>query len=550
MTSLPSAELREDVRLLGELLGEVLKTHEGEPLFELVERVRALAKQARRGDAERATELRALVASIAPSVALPLARAFAHFLGLANVAEQHDRARRNANADAPVALAIRAALARGVDAREIARAVRGQSIELVLTAHPTEVVRRTVRMQYRALHDTLGARDRATREGDGVGSAPPGRRSAVPRAELERTVALLWHTDEVRKRKPTAIDEVKGALVMFEQVLWDAGAIEAIARVAREAGVEPVFFHGRGGTVGRGGAPIRDSMLSLPEDTLRGAVRVTVQGEAIESTLGLAPIAIESLDRYVAAVLEAELVPPPAPRPEWRAEMDRLAARATVAYRAVVHETTGDASRFVPYFRAVTPERELGMIHAGSRPARRVDRDDVASLRAIPWVFAWNQARLMLPSWLGSGDAFVEALADPERAARVAEMGAEWPFFRSLVSLVSMSLAKGDPAISRLYEALLVPPELVPIGEELRARFEATERAVLAVLGSDALLASDPSLQTGVALRNPYIDPLNILQAELLRRIRAEAPAPADVAVIEAFLVTVNGIAAGLRNTG
>jgi phosphoenolpyruvate carboxylase len=328
------------------------------------------------------------------------------------------------------------------------------------------------------------------------------------------------------------------------------GAIEAIARVATEARVEPIFFHGRGGTVGRGGAPIRDSMLSLPAGTLRGSVRVTVQGEAIESTLGLEPIALESLDRYVAAVLESELVPPPPPLDAWRAEMDRLAASATATYRAVVHDTAGEASRFVPYFRAVTPERELGMIHAGSRPARRVESDDVASLRAIPWVFAWNQARLMLPSWLGVGDAFVEALADPERLERVTAMGKEWPFFRSLVGLVSMSLAKGDPAISQLYEAVLVPPDLAPIGEALRSRFAATERAVLAVVGSEALLESDPSLQTSIALRNPYIDPLNILQAELLRRMRADAPAPSDVAVIEAFLVTVNGIAAGLRNTG
>jgi phosphoenolpyruvate carboxylase len=284
-------------------------------------------------------------------------------------------------------------------------------------------------------------------------------------------------------------------------------------------------------------------VLSLPSGTLRGRLRVTVQGESIDSTLGIASIAVQSLDLYVASVLETMLAPPPEVDPSWRVEMDRLAADATDAYRSLVHREP----KFVAYFRAVTPERELGLIHAGSRPARRKASDDVASLRAIPWVFAWNQVRLLLPSWLGVGEALEAALADPQRAGRVQKMAHAWPFFRSLAGLVSMSLAKGDPAVARMYEQQLVPTELAPIGEELRKRFDAAVAALVRVLGQQELLADEPILKGSVALRNPYIDPLNILQAELLRRVRS---GDSDSTLLEALLVTVNGIAAGLRNTG
>lgn len=865
------------MRILGELLGNVLRAHEGTPLFDLVEEVRAHSKRARLGHEAEGQALRERLAKIPSKDALPLARAFAHFLGLANVAEQHHRARSYLASEPALVRTIRAAVAKGVPGEVIVRALAAQSIELVLTAHPTQVVRRTVRMQHRAIDHALGVRD-------GLGA----HQKDVSKAELGRRVALLWHMDDVRRRKPTPVDEVNGALVLFEQVLWDAiprhlrqvdavvraelgidlggcdspirfaswvggdrdgnpnvtavvtreatlrarwiaarlwqktlgdlrdelavvsatesfrqrahgerepyrdvlsalmarfakterfcdaalealhagksepdapegalfdardlhevldacdaslrevglgaiadgalldsrrrarcfgvvlapldvrqdsgvhaavmdaitqaigagsylawdearrmeflraelasprhllprapidrddvrelfatlaairrggpgafgayvismakepsdvlavlllqreagiapmrrvvplfetlddldraprvvgellaepaflehcagrieimvgysdsakdagrmgsswaihRALEHVSQIVRARGLEPVFFHGRGGTVGRGGAPIRDSMLSMPRGTLRGDVRVTVQGESIDSTLGLETIAVQSLDLYVASVLEAVVLPPPAVDPAWRAEMDRLAAGATRAYRSVVH----DDPDFVPYFRAVTPERELGLIHAGSRPARRKATDDVASLRAIPWVFAWNQVRLMIPSWLGVGDAVAEALSDPTRSETLTTMSREWPFFRSLLSLVSMSIAKGDVAVAHLYEQQLVPSELRALGEQLRERFDATSTALAHVGGHSELLEDDPLLQSSIAARNPYVDPLNILQAELLRRVRA---GDEDPVLVEALLVTVNGIAAGLRNTG
>jgi phosphoenolpyruvate carboxylase len=223
--------------------------------------------------------------------------------------------------------------------------------------------------------------------------------------------------------------------------------------------------------------------------------------------------------------------------------MSQLAQRSTRAYRSVVHE----APEFVAYFRAVTPEQELGLIHAGSRPARRKPSNDVKSLRAIPWVFAWNQVRLMLPSWLGVGEALSEALGDPVRARRIREMAQGWPYFRSVASLVAMSLAKGDPSVVALYERQLVGPELGQMGDDLRSGFRVAEAALVELLGQRSLLEDEPLLRESIALRNPYIDPLNILQAELLRRVRSGDD---DPLLVEALLVTINGIAAGLRNTG
>jgi phosphoenolpyruvate carboxylase len=319
-------------------------------------------------------------------------------------------------------------------------------------------------------------------------------------------------------------------------------AQEAIAAACDRYQVEVTLFHGRGGGVGRGGGPAHLALQSQPPRSLQGGLRVTEQGETIEVKFGLVDIAVRTLEIYTSAMLEAAVAPQPPPPADWRASMDRLAADARAAYRSVVHEDP----RFVPYFRAATPERELGAINIGSRPARRPgDGDDVERLRAIPWQFAWIQTRLLLPSWLGVDEALSRA-GDRGDDRVVREMYRRWPFFRSTLNLIAIALAETDPRIAAQYDRL-VPEELRPVGVELRAQLERTRRSVLAAMESENLLHEDPVLRRSIEVRNPYVDPINLVQIEVLRRMRDGDP---DPQTLGAFVVTANGIAAGMRNTG
>jgi phosphoenolpyruvate carboxylase len=270
---------------------------------------------------------------------------------------------------------------------------------------------------------------------------------------------------------------------------------------------------------------------------------VTVQGETIEASFGLPDIAVESFELYANATLEATLHPPPAPSEPQRVLMDRLASLAAGAYRRVV---AGDPS-FLRYFREATPQQELGLLNIGSRPARRSAGagPDLGSLRAIPWIFAWTQTRLHLPAWLGAGEALT-TLFEEGSGKQLQQMARDWPFFRSLLDLFEMVLAKADADIAAYYDRVLVPDELRPLGQDLRASCRRTIAAVLQAKEESMLLAGQADLRRAIELRNPYVDPLNLLQAELLRRTRTSH----DPQVTDALLVTVNGIAAGMRNTG
>jgi phosphoenolpyruvate carboxylase len=256
---------------------------------------------------------------------------------------------------------------------------------------------------------------------------------------------------------------------------------------------------------------------------------------------------LRTLEVYTSATLEATLRPPRPPEKRWCEAMDQLADEACRGYRGIVREHPG----FVRYFRTATPEVELGELNIGSRPARRRGgQGGVESLRAIPWVFAWTQTRLLLPSWLGTGDGLA-ALDGEQGRSLLREMYRHWTFFRSTLDLIQMVLAKAEPGIAAYYDQLLVPEELRPLGKELRQRLEATTERLLAITGPEdgkgQLLADNAVLRRSIAVRNPYVDPINVVQAELLRRLRGPQPEPA---AHEAFLTTVNGIAAGMRNTG
>jgi phosphoenolpyruvate carboxylase len=829
--------LRDDVHLLGDLLGATLRTQEGEALFDMVERVRALSKT----DFDALTEL---LASHPASEALPVARAFAHFLTLANIAEQHHRVRRRReyqHEGAPPQPGsceeVFARLHTSVDADRLYAAVTSLRIELVLTAHPTEVVRRTLLQKHRRIAELLAERDH-----DDL--TEPEKREIVD--ALRREITSAWETDEVRHERPSPLDEVKGGLFVFEQTLWDAlprylrvlddalrahtnralpldavpisfgswiggdrdgnpnvtadvtgtacllarwvaadlylkeidalrselsmksatdelpqsnepyrdllkevrdrlratrtsleeavatkegwkrwpsawsevrpiieahellepllachrsllqtgngiiaegrlqdvirrvygfgvtlvrldvrqestrhtallDALEknqlldddaqedlrtfrALATIPREslgayvitmarnaddvlnvkrlldmhgvrqrivplfetindlrnagatieqlfaneeyrasidghqevmvgysdsskdsgrftaawelyqaqeqivaacakAGVSLTLFHGRGGSVGRGGGPTYLAIRSQPPGSIDGRLRVTVQGEMIQAEFGLAGIALRTLEVYTTATLEATLARCEAPRDEWRAAMRTMSDAAARSYRGLVYETP----RFLDYFRQATPEIELGELNIGSRPARRGAKKGVESLRAIPWQFAWTQNRLLLPSWLG-----VDAALAAADAKTLDAMMREWPFFQSTIELLEMVLAKTESRIAAYYDRLLVAEELRDLGEELRERLVRTIELVQRVTGHATLLESNRALRRSIDVRNPYVDPINVVQAELLRRMRASD----DASLRDAFVVTVNGIAAGMRNTG
>ncbi|VVM71006.1 Phosphoenolpyruvate carboxylase [Pseudomonas fluorescens] len=320
-------------------------------------------------------------------------------------------------------------------------------------------------------------------------------------------------------------------------------AQERLVDICREQQVELLLFHGRGGTVGRGGGPAHAAILSQPPGSVAGRFRTTEQGEMIRFKFGLPDIAEQNLNLYLAAVLEATLLPPPPPEPEWRHLMDELAADGVCAYRAVVRENP----QFVEYFRQSTPEQELGRLPLGSRPAKR-RAGGIESLRAIPWIFGWTQTRLMLPAWLGWEAALSKALERGE-GELLGQMREQWPFFRTRIDMLEMVLAKADADIAQSYDERLVEPQLLPLGAHLRDLLSQACAVVLGLTGQSQLLAHSPDTLEFIRLRNTYLDPLHLLQAELLARSRQQEVAQGSP-VEQALLVSVAGIAAGLRNTG
>ena len=900
----PHKPLRDDVRLLGTLLGETLRRLDGEELFDRVERVRAAAKAARLGTRHHQPldQMALELAGMPVAQALPIARAFAHFLNLANIAEQHHRVRRrrayqrdphSAAQPGSVEEVLGRLAAGGVSGHALHRAVCTLRIELVLTAHPTEIMRRTLQYKYMRMADALAGLDRS--------DSTPLEREALQET-LRREITAAWETEDVRRDRPSPVEEVRAALTVFDQTLWDAlpaflrsldrtlrlqtrrelplgvspirfgswiggdrdgnpavtadvtrracliarrtaamlysreidelrgelsmsdatdelnarakhahepyrvilltvqerleitrrwieaqlaggdsdgedprgvfaraedlaeplrlcyrslhatgngivadgrlldvlrriasfgltlvrldirqeasrhtDALTAITRHAglgaysewpeekrvefltgtlvdgsalipadvradssvadvldtfrmlgripseslgayvitmaghpsdvlaveflqRQSGVTtplrvvPLFetardlraagdvmdrllslpwyhdrvmkeggrqevmigysdsakeigrlaaawelykgqesivdavrrhgvaitlFHGRGGSVGRGGGPTALAIQSQPPGSVDGTLRVTEQGEMIQAKFGLPGIALRTLEIYTTATLEAALGRPAPLDPRWRATMERVASAARGAFCRTVYEDP----RFPSYFGAATPVAELDALHIGSRPARRAAADGLRSLRAIPWQFAWTQTRLLLASWLGAEEILGDTVTHDDRTT-CREMYQAWPFFRSTIDLLQMVLAKADAGIAAHYDRHLVPPDLQGLGRSLRLRLQGAIDAVLAVSGQRTLLQNNPVLRRSIDVRNPYVDPINLLQVELLRRLTVmrkvaaacdpsdEEPAADLVHLRRALMVTINGIAAGMRNTG
>ncbi|MCG8316704.1 MAG: phosphoenolpyruvate carboxylase [Pseudomonadales bacterium] len=322
-------------------------------------------------------------------------------------------------------------------------------------------------------------------------------------------------------------------------------AQEQLLGISRQHDVHLTLFHGRGGSASRGGAPFHEAILSQPPGTVNGSLRVTEQGEMIRYKFSPLGVAMKTLEMYVAATLEATMAPHDPPKPEWREMMAYLAEKALQAYRGVVREDP----RFIPYFREATPEQELQRLPLGSRPAKRKPTGGVESLRAIPWVFAWTQMRLLLTAWLGTDAALKSAFGDG-KMDMLQEMEQHWPYFKMVIGMLEMVLAKTDPTIAQYYEQRLASSEYRSLGGELRSRLTETVDLTKTLTGHSTLLQNNRSTQRSIQVRNPYLDPLHVLQVELMRRTRVaevKGETPPDP---KALMITVAGIAAGMRNTG
>ena len=365
-------------------------------------------------------------------------------------------------------------------------------------------------------------------------------------AVMERLLSVDWYRGYIQGRQYVMIgysDSAKDAGMMAAG--WaQYAAMESLVALAEANDLRLTLFHGRGGTVGRGGAPAHQAILSQPPGSLRGGLRVTEQGEMIRFKFGLPKVAINSLALYTSAVLEGNLLPPPKPKECWRAVMEQLADVSCEHYRSVVR---GHAD-FVPYFRAATPEMELGKLPLGSRPSKRKPNGGVESLRAIPWIFAWTQNRLMLPAWLGAHKGLEKVIADGNLVV-LEEMSRQWPFFRTRLEMLEMVFLKADASLAEYYDSRLVPPALWPLGQQLRKELADSIELVLKLRPQGGLLDDQPWIQESIKLRNPYTDPLNVLQAELLGRSRRD-PESLHPELDQALMVTIAGIAAGMRNTG
>ena len=400
-----------------------------------------------------------------------------------------------------------------------------------------------------------------------VGLVHPSGRSAINIVPLFETIEDLQASSVIMDRMLSLHDyrrlvdsrgSVQEVMLGYSDSNKDGGFVTSGWELYKaEIGLVEVFerhhvrlrlFHGRGGSVGRGGGPSYDAIIAQPGGAVNGQIRITEQGEIISSKYSNAEVGRNNLEILAAATLEASLLHPrqSAPRREYLTTMDELSGLAFKAYRGLVYETEG----FVDYFWASTVINEIATLNTGSRPASRKKTRAIEDLRAIPWVFSWAQCRLMLPGWYGFGSAVEQWIAaHPDKGMPfLKELYKEWPFFRMLLSNMDMVLAKSSIAIASRY-AELVPDEALreKIFGRIRREWHASIEALLDIMGQDRLLQGNPLLERSVRHRFPYLDPLNHVQVELLKEHRAQNP---DEQVLRGIQLTINGISAGLRNTG
>ncbi|CAA2989817.1 phosphoenolpyruvate carboxylase 4, partial [Olea europaea subsp. europaea] len=320
-------------------------------------------------------------------------------------------------------------------------------------------------------------------------------------------------------------------------------AQEDVVAACNEYGIKVTLFHGRGGSIGRGGGPTYLAIQSQPPGSVMGTLRSTEQGEMVQAKFGLPQIAVRQLEIYTTAVLLATLRPPIHPREQkWRNLMDDISKISCNSYRSTVYENP----EFLAYFQEATPQAELGYLNIGSRPTRRKSSVGIGHLRAIPWIFAWTQTRFVLPAWLGVG-AGLKGVCEKGHTEDLRAMYKEWPFFQSTIDLIEMVIGKADIPIAKHYDEVLVSEKRQQLGVELRRELLTAEEFVLSVTGHEKLSENNRSLRRLIESRLPYLNPMNMLQVEILKRLRHDDD---NNKLRDALLITINGIAAGMRNTG
>ena len=321
-------------------------------------------------------------------------------------------------------------------------------------------------------------------------------------------------------------------------------AQEEIVKLAKKFNIEVVFFHGRGGSAGRGGGPIQATLRSLPPNSVNGKIRITDQGEVIQQKYGYEPLAKYNICSYIGAVTEATLNPPPVPKNNWRDLIEKMSDISKSSYRKNINQS----SDFIKYFKIVTPHVALGKLSIGSRPSKRKNVDNIKSLRAIPWVFAWTQIRLMLPAWLGSTEALRYAYYKRSRKI-LFDMEKNWPFFNAMLDMLDMVISKVDPDISKIYEEFLADESLKKVGRKLRLEFDIIKKLNKKITPKEIALIRKP-FRSPIIVRNIYTEVLNIIQPVVIKKLKVNKNPKNKQYLNDALLTSIAGISAAMKNTG
>ncbi len=321
-------------------------------------------------------------------------------------------------------------------------------------------------------------------------------------------------------------------------------AQEEIIKLGKKFKIKITFFHGRGGSPGRGGGPIQATLRSQPPNSVNGNIRITDQGEVIQQKYGYEPLANYNLCSYIGAVTEATLNPPPIPKKEWRNLIDKMSDISKNSYRKNINQS----SDFIEYFKTVTPHKALGKLSIGSRPSKRKNVDNIQSLRAIPWVFAWTQIRLMLPAWLGSAEALRYSYIKEFRKI-LYDMEKNWPFFNSMLDMLDMVISKADPEISKIYEEFLGDKKLKRVGKKLRFQFDTIKR-LNKMIAPKEILKIRKQFRSAAIVRNIYSEVLNIIQPIVISKLKKNKNKKNKKDLEDALLTSIAGISAAMKNTG
>jgi len=363
---------------------------------------------------------------------------------------------------------------------------------------------------------------------------------------MESLFSQKWYRNLIKNKQEVMIG--------YSDSSKDAGKIcaswhqykaqEEIVKLGKKFNINVIFFHGRGGSAGRGGGPIQATLRSQPPNSVNGKIRITDQGEVIQQKYGYEPLAKYNLCSYIGAVTEATLNPPPNPKANWRSLIEKMSDISKSSYRKNINQS----SDFIEYFKTVTPHRALGKLSIGSRPSKRKNVDNIKSLRAIPWVFAWTQIRLMLPAWLGSAEALRYSYIKEFRKT-LYDMERNWPFFNSMLDMLDMVISKVDPEISKIYEEYLANESLKRVGKRLRFQFEVIKDLNKKITPKEIINSRKP-FRTSVIIRSIYSEVLNIIQPIVIKKLKNNKDLKNKKYLNDALLTSIAGISAAMKNTG